>query len=265
MMDTIRPLQLSFNQRVLEQDNKFFFVASATLGINLLTGEELLETDYIKDAIDCMGDAPLPDLGMPKPNGEVLVSGKCFAPEGKSIPAQQVTIQVGSVHKSLYVFGDRFWKKTGVATRVITDPVPFTEMEILYQGAFGGEGFARNPSGKGFAEINDDSGRKILPLPNIEYPDRLIASPGDHPEPAGFGPLNPSWPQQTRFQGTYDDSYMKKYYPGYPADMDWRNFLSAPEDQWVKGFFEGNEPCNITNMHPEHRVIEGNLPSLYAR
>ena len=74
-MKIIRPLQISFNQRVLEQNHRFYFTASATLGINLKTGEELLDLHYLKDAFESMGDTPLPDMGMPKPNGEFLVSG----------------------------------------------------------------------------------------------------------------------------------------------------------------------------------------------
>ena len=84
-MKVYRPLQLSFNHSILEQNTRFYFTASATLGIDLRTGESLLEFDYLKDIFACMGEASLPDTGMPKPNGEVLVSGKYFAPRPKFV------------------------------------------------------------------------------------------------------------------------------------------------------------------------------------
>ena len=127
-MKVFRPLQLCFSHRVLEQNRKFYFIASATLGINLQTGEELLEMDLVKDSMECMGESALPDTGMPKPNGEALVTGKCFAPGGKPIKAHQVSINIGPVKKTLYVFGNRFWKRKGGVGKVISDRESFTEL-----------------------------------------------------------------------------------------------------------------------------------------
>ena len=79
-MKIIRPLQLSLTRQVLEQNRKFYFTASISLGFDLNTGESLLDLDYLKNIFQCMGDNPLPDPGMPKPNGEFLVSGAFFSP-----------------------------------------------------------------------------------------------------------------------------------------------------------------------------------------
>jgi len=264
-MKIFRPLQVTFNHRVLEQNRKFYFTATATLGINLRTGEALLEFDQLKDAFECMGENPLPDTGMPKPNGEVLVSGKCFAPGGKAVLANQVSLRVGPISKTLNVFGDRFWKRAGGMVNTISEPEPFKEMVISFQNAYGGEGFEKNPVGKGFAPVKDEKGETIHHLPNIEDPNHLIGSPDDKPEPAGLSVLDHMWPQRMRFQGTYNRKYLKKYFPGYPEDFDWHYFLCAPEDQWIQGYFEGNESFEIHNMHPDVPVIEGALPDLYAR
>lgn len=265
MIKIFKPFQLSFNHRVLEQNRKFYFTASATLGINLQTSEALLEFDQLKNAFACMGESPLPDTGMPKPNGEVLVTGKCFARGGNPVPAHEVSVQVGTFNKILYVFGNRFWRQAGGVVKTISEPMPFKEMEISFQNAYGGEGFERNPLGKGFAPVKDEKGETFHPLPNIEDPDHLIGSPVDKPEPAGLSVLDPMLPQRMRFQGTYDKDYKKKFFPGYPEDFDWHHFLCAPEDQWIKGFFKGNESFEIRNMHPDIPVISGTLPDLYAR
>ncbi len=264
-MQIYRPLQISFCNRVLEKGRKFYFTASATLGVRLPTGEALLEFEQIKDAFECMGDPPLPDVGMPKPNGEVLVSGKCFAKDNKPVPANEVRLEIGPVKKTLYVMGDRIWKQSGGLGAVISDPEPFTEMEISWSRAFGGEGYTPNPHGKGCAPVKGDKGGMAQPLPNVLDPKKLIGSPSDRPEPVGLAPLDPSLPTRMRFAGTYNQDYKRKYYPGYPEDMDWRHFLCAPEDQWIDDFFIGNESFCLTNMHPTMPRVEGNLPGYWVR
>jgi uncharacterized protein YjbI with pentapeptide repeats len=250
-MKIFRPLQLSFNHRVLEQNRKFYFTASATLGVGLQTGEALLEFDHLKDALECMGENPLPDTGMPKPRGEFLVSGSFYSPGNQEVAGGQVKAKLGQQEKDIYIFGPRQWRH-GIAS----EPEPFTFMPIDYAHAFGGEGYKKNPHGMGY---------KDGLLPCIEIPNQPVTSPDDRPDPAGFSVLDPILPQRMKFQGKYNKKYLKKYFPGYPEDFDWHYFLCAPDDQWIEGYYQGNEPFEIHNMHPDIPVIQGTLPGLYAR
>ncbi|MCP3941792.1 MAG: DUF2169 domain-containing protein [Desulfobacteraceae bacterium] len=250
-MNVIRPLQISFNSQVLEQNRKFYFIVSATLGVNLQTGEELLDLNYLKDVFECMGENPMPDMGMPKPFGEFLVSGNYFAPDNKEVTGGEVKVILGNQEKNLFVFGPRSWKQ-GLPGK----PDKITTMPLDYTNAFGGQDFERNPEGIGF---NDGL------LPCIETPDHLVGSKKDYPDPAGFSSLYPTLPQRTQFQGTYDEDYIKKYFPGYPGDHDWKFFLCAPPDQWIDDFYRGNEQFLLYNMHPQIPVISGNLPGFATR
>ena len=247
-----RPLQAGLNHRVMEQNRRFFFVVSATLGIDLCSGKARLDVDFLKDAFEAMADNPTPEMGMPKPRGEFLVTGAFFAPGGRAVTGGEVRVRLGQSEKSLYVFGPRRWKTGGLPS----SPEPITTLPVDYAHAFGGLDYPKNPDGMGYKD-----GR----LPCIENPDRLITSAGDAPDPAGIAPLVLDCPQRMRFRGTYEDDYKLKYYPGYPEDMDWRFFLNSPEDQWIQGYFQGSESFEIRNMHPEMPVISGALPDLYAR
>ena len=211
-----------------------------------------------------LGKEAVFDMAMPKPKGEVLVWGRCFAPEGKPRPASQVNFQLGPVKKTLYVFGNRYWKRSGIVG-AISDPEPFTEMPVVYELAFGGSGFDRNPAGRGINPVIKASGEEIRPLPNIEDPRHLIGSPKDRPEPAGFGPLDFAWPQRSKKLGTYDNKWFQEHWPFYPADMDWTYFNAAPEDQQMEAFFSGNERFTISNMHKSKPIIESRLPNLSHR
>ncbi|WPD21999.1 MAG: DUF2169 domain-containing protein [Candidatus Electrothrix scaldis] len=250
-MNIIRPLQLSVNQQVLEQDRTFYFTVSASLGINLQTGEELLDLNYLKDMFECMGEAPQPDMGMPKPNGEFLVSGSFFAPNQEAVPGGKVTVKVNNTEKTIYIFGPRYWEDN-----FPSEPKKILSMPLEYSKAFGGKGYEKNPDGIGY---------KDGLLPCIEHPKNLTDSPKAIPDPAGLSPLAPMLPQRMQYQGTYDENYQSKFFPGYPDDHDWHSFLCAPQDQWITGYYTGEESYALHNLHPELPIISGTLPGLYPR
>ncbi|MFH1135202.1 MAG: DUF2169 domain-containing protein [Pseudomonadota bacterium] len=205
------------------------------------------------------------DAAMPKPKAEVLLKAHCFAPSGKPTRAAMASFRLGRLEKSLLVFGARRWeKKTGVVW-VITAPEPFTQMEISYHNAFGGPGFPWNPVGKGFAPIGTPGGAEFRPLPNIEDPKKNIGSPDDRPFPAGFGPHDQSWPQRASKLGTYDKKWLRTAWPFFPDDLNWTFFNTAPEDQQMEGFFQGDETCAFENLHPQKPRLESRLPGLRQR
>lgn len=259
-MRVAKPLQLSLLQKVFELDGKQRLAVAVLLGFPLDGGEPLLEADLWNVVGAELGGDGILDIGMPKPNGEVLLIGKYFAPEGKPVKADRVRMKVGSIDKSLLVFGNRYWR----AVLGPSEPEPFRVMELDYSNAFGGPGFARNPVGKGMAEV-DVFGEMRLPLPNLEDPDRIMTSSSQRPEPAGFAPLDQTWEFRAGKFGTYDEKWLTERWPGFPEDLDWNAFNAAPQDQWVEEFFAGGEPYELVNMHPDKRVLKGQLPAFRTR
>ncbi len=57
-----------------------------------------------------MGEKPLPDMGMPKPRGEFLISGSFFPPGKQESTEGWVRVRIGKQEKELYVFGPRKWR-----------------------------------------------------------------------------------------------------------------------------------------------------------
>ncbi len=197
------------------------------------------------------------DPGLPKVRGEVLCEGFAAGPEPAI--ARQVRLSLGRIDKRLYVVGDRSWGATGPS-----EPAPYKKMAIRWENALGGEGDARNPIGKGKRPITLD-GKKVHPLPNVEWPNRLVKSPGDEPPPAGFGPLDLTWEPRNKRVGTYGSKWLKTRYPDLPDDFDPLFFNLAPEDQWMPGYFRGDEAFSVENMHPDKPKVEGALPGLLPR
>ncbi len=212
-----------------------------------------------------LGKDAILDAAMPKPQGEVLIHGYAFAPQGKAVAALPVEFRIGPIAKTIYVFGDRFWQGRGNILSVISDPAPFTVMPLTYERAFGGPGWKRNPLGKGYAALRNERGEEVHPLPNLENPRHLIAAPADRPEPAGVGPLDYTWPQRVKKLGTYDRHWFENHWPDYPEDMDWGYFNVAPEDQQQLDFFAGGERMILKHLHKDRPHIESRLPALRQR
>ena len=225
----------------------------------------LSEVDLWKFAGTELGKDAMLDMCMPKPKGEVLVVGKCFTPEANPVPAYEVRLKMGPIDKTLYVFGDRLWKRKGRILKTISDPLPFTKMDVSYENAFGGPEYKKNPLGKGHAPVKSETGETVHPLPNIEDPKDLIDSPKKKPDPTGFGPIDLTWPQRMEKAGTYNQKWLENLFPGLPEDIDWSIFNAAPEDQHIEAFFEGNERFEIKGMHPEKPFIQASLPGFKSR
>lgn len=241
-----------------------FFAVSLLWGFQLDSGEPVLEYKLWAAIAEMLGKNEMFDAAMPKPHGEALVHGSFFAPEGKPVLSGTVSFSFDTIQKELSVFGARFWTKSMGMALSVQGPEPFTEMPIDYANAFGGDGYKTNPVGKGFGDTEDQNGR-VSPLPNIEYPDQLIHSPKDRPEPASFSRVDMMWKQRFSKSGTYDKKYIRERMPGLPDDIDWSFFNDAAPDQWKEGFFRGDEAFEMTNMNPDSPELSGYLPGIYGR
>ena len=154
---TIKPQKLGVLTRTFENGDACYFAFSVLVFFPFAPpSTPLAEVDMWKLAARELGDEPL-DFGMPKQRGEVLVTGSAYPFGGpRTVCAPRVAI--GKVDKTLYVVGERFWKGSAPS-----EPVPFTEMPITWERAFGGEGYAQNPVGKGARARLDAARRDPLP------------------------------------------------------------------------------------------------------
>ncbi len=264
-MKVIKDNDLSILFKPWGYGHQYYLHLTVVLGFDLLAPDTLLpEQDMWGKLPDVMGEDKILDESMPKMNAEFLVTGRCHAPVGQTLRAGTVSASVGSLEKRLFVFGNRHWRRNRAGMQVISDPEPFQAIDISYQNAFGGAGYDKNPAGKGFLKNGkDENGHR--PLPNIELPDREIGAPSDRPEPAGFAPLDRMWPQRLNRTGTYDEEWKNTRWPYFPADMDYTFFNTAPADQWMDGYFTGNETFVLEGMHPVHQRIQNTLPPVRPR
>lgn len=258
-MKVIKPGKISFLSRCYEQERRFYMGFSALafvpLGVESAGPILLPEIDMWKFTAKHLPGAGL-DVGIPKHRSEFLVIGAAYTPGGAPQPTLTVRAKVGTAKKSIEVFGERLWREVGV-----TKPQPFTVMPLDWAHAYGGPKYARNPLGKGHAEVSEG----VWPLPNLESAHERIGSSSDQPEPAVYGPIDVSWPQRTALAGTYDQEWLESLFPGFARDMDPGFHNIAPRDQQREGPWTGTEAYRFEHMHPRRPILAGVLPCIRAR
>jgi hypothetical protein len=205
------------------------------------------------------------DLVLSKTTTDIIVNGHAYAPGRQSVEQMEAGFRVGPVQKIVRISGDRVWGAAGPSA-----PRPFTKMPLVYERAFGGVDARsdrpdrdwdwRNPLGTGFAVSREHLGG--VALPNIEYPNDVVAAWNDRPQPAGLGPIGSHWQPRAGFAGTYDERWMQTRRPLLPEDFDERFFQCAPQDQQAPGFLRGGEPVVLYRLTPE-RDLRFALPTIY--
>jgi uncharacterized protein YjbI with pentapeptide repeats len=259
-MKVIKPLKLGLLTRCYEYQ-RCFHLGVSIFGLIPLADQGALQSEVSlwKFAAEQLGKDAVLDAGIPKSKPEFLVTGSAYTPGRRPMSGCQVRARLGKREKLLHVIGDRYLN--GLLS---TDPEPFDAMPLDWTRAFGGEGFDKNPLGKGFKPVRRGAAW-VKALPNIIYPTSVDLTDDQLVEPAGFGPLDLSWPQRMSKAGTHDDRWLKEDFPGFARDIDWTFFNLASPDQWLDQPLRGDEPYLLENMHPEKPVLTGNLPGVWAR
>jgi len=258
----VKPGKLALLSRCFEHERRFYMGVSVLMFVPLVeraAATLLPEVGMWTFVADRMGKDAVLDAGVPKTRAEFLIHGSAFTPGGRPAPGCPVRVRVGEFEKILHVLGDRLWRGS-----TPSDPQPFTSMAIDWAHAFGGPSCLENPLGKGADEV-DIEGARIRFLPNVELPREHVQSPRQRPTPAGFMPIDISWPQRTRLAGTYDQDWLENRFPGFARDVDWGIHNVAPRDQQVERWWQSGERIELENLHPDKPLVVAELPDFRAR
>lgn len=204
-----------------------------------------------------------------KPRADVILVGHAHAPKQRPVTQLDTRLRVGSVSKTIRVFGDRSWSFPTVAQMVprIIGPEPFTTMEISYGRAFGGiDEFAarfcaENLDGVGY--IGDLTAKSVhkKPLPNFEDPNHLITGWNVRPKPQGFGYYGRGSMPRLALAGTFDEDYLKNRSPLPPEDASLAVNNGAHPDLQYDGYLNGGEEVELDNLSPRGN-LHFRLPTL---
>jgi uncharacterized protein YjbI with pentapeptide repeats len=192
-----------------------------------------------------------------KLHGEMLLKGTCHPPGG-SATSCNVRFAVGNWSKTLRVVGPRVFRPGMLMGGTMSEPLPFEQMPLSWQNAYGGTEYPLNPVGRGF------NGPE---MPTVEIVDAPITKQGKrNVVPATFLPQSPHWPQRAGKRGKkYDATWKRTRAPFYAEDFDWTYFQSAPEDQRLDGYLRGDEDVVFENLHPAASNWQTKLPGLRIR
>ena len=198
-----------------------------------------------------------PEIAFVKSVTDVTLIGHAY-PRQAGDTQVDVTFSVGSVRKTVRVFGRRLWvRRLGFVDMTAAEPLD--QVPLCYERAFGGWDSAtpdpltsrfesRNPVGVGFKrrEFAED-----MLLPNLEDPRKLLQQYGDTPPPAGFGFISPHWQPRAKLAGTYDDAWQQQRAPLLAKDFDRRFFNAASPELMTREYLLGNEEVSLENATPQ--------------
>jgi uncharacterized protein YjbI with pentapeptide repeats len=253
----------SFLRRVVTYQGRSVLTVNALAAFSLAEPGTLLEPGEAWELLAKARGRNLLDLGVPKLRGEYLVSGACHAPGGRAVRSCLVSVAVGGSAKTLTVLGERRWRPEGDNFASLDEPAPFTVMPIVWERAFGGPASKDNTLGTGLPDPGKPDA--AVSMPNVEYPDRLVVNPRSRPFPAGFDAMREARVEKRKRFGTYDERWLAEDWPGVPRDYDFELVCWAPPDQRLAGYFRGDEPVRVQNMHPSMPFIESRLPGKRTR
>ncbi|MEM9461142.1 MAG: DUF2169 domain-containing protein [Myxococcota bacterium] len=177
------------------------------------------------------------DLVPIKPRTDVVFVGHAYTPGRRALTEIAAYLEVGAVRKTMTVVGDRQWVRTRLGA-VMSRPVPFVRMPIIYERAYGGQPPSqwdrddpgldpRNPVGTGYCATRSDVHQ--MPLPNLEDPGDRIQSWRQRPPVVGLGAVDAHWMPRRQRAGTYDRTWRAQRCPILPRDFDPRFHCVAGE------------------------------------
>src|SRR5262249_5125274 len=211
------------------------------------------------------------DLVPFKPCTDIVLVGRAYAPDGKSVTETVAGIRGGRLRYGVAAFGDRTWQTQLLEKPTISYTQPFLKMDLVYERAFGGfdkpAGMycKENHVGTGF--IGKRSSKRVegLKLPNLEDPRNLINAWNSRPRPAGFGFYGRSWAPRLAYARTYYEKSMTERPPLLPTDVSYRFFNGAHPDLQVDGYLRGDEDVDLLNVCPEASRVHFRLPGLMPK
>ena len=257
-MRIVKPQHLSLLHRCFERQHRAYLGVSVMAYVPIQAAPALLPEQELWQQVAPLMHPEVPlDAGLPKTGAEFLMIGEACAPGGEPVTGLEVSVRVGGLAKTLHVYGERYW----LDSQRVSDLRTFTRWPLTWEQAWGGPKVAENPVGRGTAPEQTAAG-PLLAIPPVQHPEHPCNSPKSSSLPVCFGPVPPMWPQRRRFDGTYDDAWLKEEFPGPPRDFDWRYHCIASVDQWQAADFVGDESVEIVHMHPDHPRLQFRLPAI---
>lgn len=188
-----------------------------------------------------------------RPGTDIHVHGHACAPGGRPEIAVFVGVKVGPCVARLRAIGERRWIRAVGELRA-TPPIAFERMPVCWERAYGGSTpggaiEARNPVGVGLF----DNARAAVDaaLPNIVPLDEDTRNWRSSIRPVGFGPIARHWQPRASYAGTYDQEWIERRAPLWPADMDLRLFSAAAPGLRTETWLRGGEDVIVEGMHPD--------------
>lgn len=169
------------------------------------------------------------DITPAKPRVDILVDATAY-PESDGEPVPYVaTASLGGWQKRVQVNPPAVftrWTGSSHDQAASAGPVP-----LRYSHTIGGPEWSENPIGAGYVQRRHEA--RGAPVPRLSPPDAPHGNPARPVSATAFTAIPRGWAVRAALAGTYDEAWMRRRAPLYPADLDPAYWQAAPADQQV--------------------------------
>ncbi|MEE9390874.1 MAG: DUF2169 domain-containing protein [Planctomycetota bacterium] len=175
---------------------------------------------------------------------DVVVDATGYPPAGCRDAPYIASVSIGGWEKRLQVNAPVVYRRWG---GVAKDSSTFNGcLPLRYTQSFGGPDSRLNPIGHGHAKRRTDMIGQAVP--RLSPADEPYRNPTEERPGVGFSGIPTGWPERVRFAGTYDDEWMRRRAPLFPADLDLRFWQSVAADQQLPADAVMGQELMLTNM-----------------
>jgi len=261
-MKIISDDNINIRTKTLSYASNHYLIVSSIVYIDTPTQKILPAIDMLEQTQQFIRHDQILDEGYAKSNAEILIYANAHSKEDTTV--KEIGFKLynknQTIKKELIAIGNRVLKRNFFGSISISKPKPFKKLKIGYETAYGGEKFKNNPIGKGYKK-NLKSNEELI-LHNIDIKNNpIITNKKSNATPQSFEPISLSWNQRIKKLGTFNQRWLKSYWPYYPKDINFEVFNTAPKDQQIEGFFIGDEKFELYNMNKDDALLQGELPN----
>lgn len=247
--------------------------------LSLAKEQSLVYADEYNGNPQTTGLVRVGDFSAYRPNTDITVIGRTYAPSGKSASQWTFGVSINHNKRLLWAHGLRDWipdgKRDGKPHWRMGEvkPVDFVPLDYRYAagsrvyGQMENDPHGLNPIGAYLIDPAVTPADATIPVAMIDSESCPVIDPFTPATPQGLSPIPLFWAQRRMFVGTRDKEWQENHFPNFPKDFDYLFYQAASRGLIARGYLKGDETIKVHNLMLGGGEMSFQLPAIqpYAR
>lgn len=242
--------------------------------LTLAQDQALIDSDRFEGNPLTTGLSKVGDITAYRPNTDITVIGRTYAPGGESATQWNFGLAVGGNQRLLRAHGLRDWIPEGTRDgkphwrMSEARPVDFVPLDYRYAagskvyGHMDNDLHGMNPIGAYLIDPDITPANIVTPVAMIDSETAPVINAFTPVQPQGLSPVAPHWKQRADFTGTTDKEWEETRFPNFPKDFDYHFYQTASRGLITRGYLNGGEAIKLYNLTLGGGEISFQLPGI---